>query len=254
MPHIISFLGGDSQVGSTMIAQSVAESLCRQREKVLFIAGSGKAGDDFIDCMPQQSIDRLSIHILSGLLQPKELFAMIEQKPGLNIISGTMHPKQIGQLPENTFEVLVNQLEDEFDYVIIDGGDGNRENLTMSALQAATSVYLIITQQPKAVRRLQFFEQQFGRDIGATRKIILNKFLRDPSLLTKREVEKMTKLKVEAVIPYVEYGWQAEMEKHTLMKDKRFEQAVDLLVETIIPKEEEIWKRRWKSLWPSAKP
>ena len=57
MKHVIGFFGGDSQVGTTMIAQSVAELLKERGKRVLLILGSGKYGGEFVHAGARSSLD-----------------------------------------------------------------------------------------------------------------------------------------------------------------------------------------------------
>lgn len=233
MSHIISFLGGDSQVGTSMISQSVAEALYRQRRKVLFISGSGKYGNDFLNCNSEKSIDKVRANIISGRLKGNELAQLSERRQEFNLIGGTMHPLHYSDFPENTFQILLGEAEDMFEYVVIDGGDGTELNLSKSAVDTAESVYIVITQQPKSIKRFQLLKEHCLQGIEEKSKILLNKYLKDPSLMTWKEVEKLCGQNLEVVIPYMEYGWQAEMERRTLMNYKKYAKQIIKLTKQI---------------------
>lgn len=233
MSHIISFLGGDSQVGTSMIAQSVAETLFRQKHQVLFISGSGKYGDDFLNCGLEKSIDKVKANVLSGRLKGTELVQISERQQEFNVIGGTLHPLHHNDFPEDTFQILLAEAEEPFEYIVIDGGDGSDVNLSESAMSIAESLYFVITQQPKSIRRFQLMKGYKATETMKKSKLLLNKYSKEPSLMTRKEVEKICKQNIEVAIPYMEYGWQAEMEKRTLMNLRKYAKQIKGLVKQI---------------------
>lgn len=246
MSHIISFLGGDSQVGTSMISQSVAETLYRQKHKVLLISGSGKYGNDFLDCGPEKSIDRVRANILSGRLRGRELEQVSGREQDFNLIGGTMHPLHCSDFPEDTFQVLLAETEGMFEYIVIDGGDGTDMNLTRSALRIGKTIYFVITQQPKSVKRFELLKEHNAKDLEGKSQLLLNKYMKDPSLMTWKEVEKLCGQRIVATVPYMEYGWQAEMEKRTLMGRRKYAKQIRVLVKQIndAAEQEGTWKRK----------
>ncbi len=246
MATIIGFFGGDSQVGTTMVAWSFAERLAEKGERVLLIFGSGSDDQAVIRADSGHSIDDLKASLRSGRLEREELFQSLEKKKDLWFLPGTKNSLTAEYFLENTYQVLFDGTLAAFDYVVIDGGSNVQLGLTISALQACSHRYFVLTQQAKAVHRFLQCRQHLLEPLELDGQVIINKYRKDPSLFLKKDVCKM--IGTEAVtIPYVEEGWQAEMERRNLLGYSRFARAIDGMVQPFAQKgkKEKRWKRRF---------
>jgi len=241
---IIGFFGGDSQVGTTMIAQSLAEFLADHGCKVLLILGSGNYGDTYLKNNPTNSIDDLKADIRSGKVDTEELMQSLQQKKTLWILPGVRNPLTAKYFPENTYDVLLETGKSRFDYVIIDGGWDYQLGITISALTYCDSRFFVITQQAKSLARYGFYQQQIFGPLGIEGKLIINKYIRDPALFLKKDILKLGEKNDALQIPYTEYGWQAEMEGTTLMEYRGFYKAIERLAGEVAP--EFVKERKWK--------
>ena len=244
MKKVIVFFGGDSQVGTTMIAQSFAELLSQRGHRVLFILGSGKYGDSFIKMGLPHSIDDLKAGIRSGKIEKEELMQSLEMKKNLLILPGVRNPLMAKHFPENTYQILLESAKEEFDYIVIDGGSEFQLGITISALNYSDERFFLTTQQAKSLYRYALYRKQIFEPLNLKSRLIINKYLRDPALFLKSDILKFCGVSEAKVVPYIEYGWQAEMEGVSLMQHKGFYKAIEKLVEEYEP---EIKKeRRWK--------
>ena len=73
----------------------------------------------------------------------------------------------------------------------------------------------------------------FRSPLDFSGKIIVNKHQSNVSLLTPGEISRQFSMDVAASIPYVEYGWQAEIERQTLMGTGRYSKAIGNLSDII---------------------
>jgi len=241
---IIGFFGGDSQVGTTMIAQSLAEFLADHGCKVLLILGSGNYGDTYLKNNPTNSIDDLKADIRSGKVDTEELMQSLQQKKTLWILPGVRNPLMAKYFPENTYDILLEEGKSHFDYVIIDGGGDYQLGITISALNYCDRKYFVITQQAKSLARYSLYRQQIFMPLGIEGKLIINKYIRDPALFLKTDILKFCEKEDALLIPYTEYGWQAEMEGATLMAHRGVYKAIERLAGEIAP--EFVKERKWK--------
>ena len=246
MKEIISFLGGERQVGTTMIAASFSEYLAGKGERVLLVLGSGNCDDGLI---PKEghSIDELKAALRSGRVEKEEVMQILEKRKNLWILPGVKDCLTAKYFPENTWELLLNLLDDDFDYIVIDGGANVQIGLFVSALNVSSKRFFVITQQPKILRRYLQYEKQILQPLHKGGVLIVNKYLKDPAFLLKRDLLGLTGQQELFPIPYVEYGLQAEMEEKTLLSSRPFEKAVEKLVDSVSPKERKSgkWKKRF---------
>ena len=247
MKNVIGFFGGDSQVGTTMIAQSFAELLADQGLKVLLVSASGKYGDTFIKMGATHSIDDLKASIRSGKVDREELLQSLEKKKNLWILPGVRNPLLAKYFPENTIQVLLDAVREDFEYMIVDGGSDYHLGMTISALNDSDMRFFITTQQAKSLYRHALYQKQIMKPLQLTGTLIVNKYIKDPALFLRTDILRFCEAKEAFFIPYMEYGWQAEMEGTTLMAYRSFYKAIERMVLTVEPKlkKERKWKRNF---------
>lgn len=245
MKKIIGFFGGDSQVGTTMIAQSIAECLKGCDKQVLFIKGSGKYGEEFMNGDGRYSLDDIKANIISGKVSYEDIEQIIEEYKGISVIPSVRNPFTSKYYPENTYEVMLASITDDFDYIVIDGGDNANLGLMISALNISDSRYFITTQQSKSVHRMLQMKRNITEPLGFDGRLIINKYIKDPALFMKRDIETLCELQEAAVVPYLEYGWQMEMEGRSLMHFHKFARAIQTIASEFeeIEKKEKTWKK-----------
>lgn len=247
MKKIIGFFGGDSQVGTTMIAQSLAELLQRRGQRVLYIMGSGKFGEEFLNLEERHSLDDLKAAVRSGRVSAEDLFQNLEEHRGMWVLPSVRNPLTAKFYTENTYEILLAEVMEEFDYAVIDGGDNGDLGLTISALNMADDRYFVTTQQSKAVRRMILMKKNIAEPLSFNGTLVINKYIKDPALLMKNDVLALCEEKDAVTIPYIEYSWQAELENRSLLHYSRFSKAMELIAGSYEPPErkEGIWKKHF---------
>lgn len=245
MKRVIGFFGGDSQVGTTMVAQSVAERLAEQGLRVLLVFGSGKYGDGYTKEDGAHSIDDLKAGLRSGKVEREELMQSLTEKKNLFILPGVRNPLLAKYFPENTYRLLIEQAREDFDYMIIDGGCEYHLGITISALTDCDVRFFVTTQQAKSLYRYGLYRKQILEPLELDGRLIINKYLRDPALFLKHDILKFCGMKDAVTLPYIEYGWQAEMEGKSLLAYRGFCKGIEQIVEEFEPvcRKERIWKK-----------
>lgn len=245
MQNVIGFFGGDSQVGTTMISWAFAERLAEKGKRVLLIFGSGSDDCCFLSADGGRSVDHLKAAIRSGKLEREDLLQNLEKQKQLWVLPGTKNSMTTGGFLENTFQIMLENVKGDFDYVVIDGGSDVRLGLTISALHVCHHRYFILTQQAKTLHRYIQCQRQLLTPLGFEHQIIINKYRKNPAFVLKKDVCKMTDIEAAIVIPYVEAGWHTELDGKNLLSFAGFCKAIDNLVLTFVPdlKKEGKWKK-----------
>ena len=245
MKHVIGFFGGDSQVGTTMIAQSVAELLKERGKRVLLIRGSGKYGGEFAHAGARSSLDDLKAGIRSGKISEDDLDQVIEEVKGIWVLPSVRNPMSVRYFPENTYEVMLASAGEEFDYIVIDGGEDANSGLMISALNISDDRFFITTQQSKSVHRFLLLQKNVLEPLQLQGQLIINKYVADPALFLKQDVLSLCGREAAFTVPYIEYGWQAEMEGRTLLHFSRFAKALGNIADIFVPVEKRagVWKK-----------
>lgn len=247
MKKVIGFFGGDGQTGTTTIAWSFAEKLTEKGKRVLLILGSGNDDPTIVSKETSHSIDELKAALRSGRVEREDLFQCLEKRKQLWILPGTRNSLTSGYFLENTFQILLKEAGDDFDYVIIDGGADLRLGLTVSALNTCSLRYFVVTQQAKTLHRYMQSKRNLLSLLNLDGKVIVNQYRRDPVLFLKKDVCRLLDIEDVILIPYVAEGWQAEMERKNLLYVPRFAKAIETMLRSSVQKKKK--EGRWKKVF-----
>ncbi len=228
-----------------MIAQSVAELLKERGKRVLLILGSGKYGGEFVHAGARSSLDDLKAGIRSGKISEDDLDQVIEEVKGIWVLPSVRNPMSVRYFPENTYEVMLASAGEEFDYIVIDGGEDANSGLMISALNISDDRFFITTQQSKSVHRFLLLQKNVLEPLQLQGQLIINKYVADPALFLKQDVLSLCGREAAFTVPYIEYGWQAEMEGRTLLHFSRFAKALGNIADIFVPVEKRagVWKK-----------
>ncbi len=233
---VISLIGGDSQVGTSMIAQSLTESLTRYGKSTVLIFASGNYGEDYLR-QGKYSIDSLYKRE-EGRFEYKQVKNVIENNGEIEYISGIKKIEDLPFYPIDFIREISNEMSDEFEYMIVDGGSNINSPLTVSSLVYADSRYIVLTQQEKSIKRYRNTKNILLEPKNLKGKIILNKYKEDEGLYTKEHLEFLLSEFVEVGFSYREEGWEKENEKETLMNNEIFAQEMCALRDLLIKETE----------------
>ena len=217
--NIITFFGADSKVGTSMIAQSVAEKLSENQEiKVLLAILDGSPGMDYIQKYEASlSIDTVRAKVVNHILSDNELIDACTESDNLYILQGTQsllyrkyyHPEHI--------EALLLQLANIFDIVVVDGGSNVELGMTIGALNSSRHKFLIVTQQSTCLRHYKQIKSQILSELEIKDFcMIINKYISNGQLYDKNQLSDEYEAPHICSVPYSEFNLQAEIEKRTI--------------------------------------
>lgn len=230
-----------------MIAQSLAELLQQRGQKVLYIMGSGKFGCEFFNLDGRHSIDDLKAAVRSGRVSSEDFLQNLEEIKGLWVLPAVRNPLSAKYFTENSYEIMLAEVQNEFDYTLIDSGSDPDLGLTISAVNTADDRFFVTTQQSKSIRRLLLLQKNVMMPLQKEGRLIINKYMKDPGLLLKGDVLTLCEMEEAFTVPYVEYGWQAEMESKSLLRYGKFARAMTALADLYEPenRKDGLWKRHF---------
>jgi len=220
MEKLFSFHGIDHKVGTTMIAQSVAELIATERKnlKILLITLNGRKNAGFLR-ENVETIDDYRMQIDSKIIVSKEFMGGTKQTENLHVLAGLVKENEERYYFPDSAAYLLEAIEDQFDIIIGDTGCEIDNGLALGGLLLSDNNFLVLSQTESSLRRFEEQEERFKQSKVRFEKYIVNKFEeKDPytiQYIAKRlALEKSLFLKVHRV----DYGRQAEMEYKTLIE------------------------------------
>lgn len=237
MKEIITFFGGDSKVGTTMIMQSFSEELEKRGEKVLMIFASSEAYDEFLEDRMELTIDSLREN---EEINKADVEKIIYKKDNLSYIRGCDKFLKIRYFNVSLLEKVVEICSQDFDYIVIDGGHNYQYPLPISSLKVATKRYFVLTGNSKTISRFDWMYKNILHAkkvmaISDRDEIILNFTEKEDKTYSKEMLEKIYKRKV-STIPKVFNGHFSEDKRETLLKmpnSSRFREGINNLINGI---------------------
>jgi MinD-like ATPase involved in chromosome partitioning or flagellar assembly len=219
MDRMFAFHGVDSKVGTTMLAQSVAEMITDQRKelKVILLHLNGRSGTEYVTQVGE-SIEGIKMYLDNKVLSTRELINSCRRTENFYLLGGV---ESIGQsrhyFPEAA-SYLLDSLNEEFDLIIVDTGNDLDNGLAIGALEQIQNRFCILTQQESIIRRYEKskdFYAQLGFSFAHT---VINKYSEQDPYQTEYIARRLglplnEVLKVEAT----GYDRQAEMEYRTMI-------------------------------------
>lgn len=147
--RVISVTSGKGGVGKTSFSISFGIALSALGKRVLlFDADLGMANIDvLLNVKPKFDI----LDVISGDKDIKDI--IVEAPGGLSFIPGASGLQQLAYLSDAQFNKIIsgfNDIEEEFDYMIIDTGAGLSKNVT-NFLLASDEIFLVTTTEPHAI-------------------------------------------------------------------------------------------------------
>lgn len=148
-PHVITITSGKGGVGKTNITANLAYILRQLRRRVMIMdADLGLANIDIVlGLAPQYNIS----HVLSGEKRLSDI--LITGPAGIEILpasSGVVESTNISEQQKLMLLEQLEELETNFDYLLIDTEAGISNNVVYFALAAQTTV-VIVTPEPTSL-------------------------------------------------------------------------------------------------------
>lgn len=254
--NLFTFHGADHKVGTTMIAQSVAEIITTDNPglKVLLIAMNGRESAEYFREAPS-GVDTLKFHIDNRTITGEDFLKTCTHKGNFYIMAGISNELEAHYYHPDMAKYLLEEVAPEFDLVIADSGNELDNGLAVGTLVESGEVLFITTQQESAVRRYER-NRKLLDDLGVEISLfIVNKFFeQDPYglayLASRMGAEKNRFMKVDSA----GYSRQAEMDYRTLLeyKNEAYRSDIAAVANHILNKAgfPEIQRQR-KSRWRS---
>lgn len=256
MNKYFAFHGTDHKVGTTMIAQSVAEIIADEKKhiKVLLLTLNGRKNTDYIK-ENVETIDNYRNQIESKMIVAREFMSSTRTNNNLHVLAGVIKEDEERYYFPNSVEYLVESVEEEFDIIISDTGSELDNGLAYGGLTLSDNNFMVITQQESSISRFELLRERYDKAGINFNRYIVNKFDdKDPYtiqyILKRLNISKDTIFKVKQV----DYSRQAEMEYKTLIdfKDENYRNNIINIANYILEKigEPQIdigKKNKWKN-------
>ena len=186
MSYIVVFHGIEHRVGCTMIAQSVAELIAKEKKElaVLFTALNGRKSTEYMK-EDAVTIDEYKIQLKSGIGIDKNALNPNRKTDNLYAIAGIEREEEARYFLPDMVDVLVDSLEEKFDLIIIDAGSDIDNGLAFGALMMKTLKYLILEQSESSLKRYEKMKSLYEKLHINFDKYILNKYIENDPLTVK---------------------------------------------------------------------
>ena len=231
MSHIIVFHGIDHKAGCTMVSQSVAELIAKEKKElaVLFAALNGRRSAGYVK-EKTATMDDYKIQLKSGIGVDKNTLSPTRKTENLYIVAGVEREEEVRYYLPDMAQTFIESLCKKFDLLIIDAGSEIDNGLAFGALKTKSLKYLIMEQCEGSLTRHEKMKEIYERlDIGFDRYVINKHFENDP--LTVKYVS--SRLNVENAlfmcVSNAEGGRASEMEYRTLLETAEGKYRTDIL-------------------------
>lgn len=219
--NIFVFFGADSKVGTSITVQTIAENIAtHSRCSVLLLNLSGQPSVNYFDVSDILNLDTIKVKIINKVLQPRELIDTCYRKENLYILPTSKLISDMRHYHPEHIEYLVSLTSREFDVVLIDAGSNIHLGMCVGSLNSTNNKFLVTTQQDNARSYFEMVNDQVFSILDLSPKdflLIVNKYVNAPGLYAPSQLADMYKTTLAGTLPYLEYGWQAERDKCTLL-------------------------------------
>ncbi|MEG0156205.1 MAG: hypothetical protein RR626_03545 [Anaerovoracaceae bacterium] len=233
--RVITIVGATAEVGTTMIAQSIAEELSKEN-KVLFIMASSNTGLDYLnyDGKAVGSLDDLRTAIEEKALRKREVEGILITDKGMQVLPPIKDLIKARYYNATTLEDIHVCIGADYDYLVIDGGGNVQMPLCVASLCVTDmELYVVVTQQEKMIKRYREFKENVMIPLELQGKVIVNRYLSSPAFPGLKQLEGRLQEKNLFPVGYSEYGWQAELDKESLMKYPKYREGIKAITEEI---------------------
>ncbi|MBF1167615.1 MAG: hypothetical protein HXL96_05540 [[Eubacterium] sulci] len=231
----IGFFSGSASSGSTMLAVSTSKLLADMGKRVLHIFTGISSLYSYVEKNNAGSLDDIKSSLVGRSLTEEEIKATAKTVDGIELIASNKSFLMANTFPVDSFEQILNSSRC-FDYVVVDAGSDFRTALTISALCYCNKRIVSITQEPNSISNFKELDNDILSSFGDF-ELVINKYLRDKSLYSKDDIAYLLKKDISCVIPYSQFGSYAQIERKTLIGEKRYRRAVECLIKEYLGKD-----------------
>lgn len=224
MSNVITFISSASNTGTTSTTLSVAYTLAQHTELKIGVL-SLNAWDDSTDFIsdPPVYLNEIKSRLAGQSLEDDEdflsKFYKVVKTDNLYVLAGNRDRLMERLFYENEADYLIKRSKDVFDIVLIDAGCHFDNALSAQSLLRADKRYLILTQQPKVIKRFLQLDETIFQGLNIKKNdfgLIVNFYKDEPYLQTKKGIAKILDLNLVEVIQETPNGWLSEVENKIL--------------------------------------
>jgi septum formation inhibitor-activating ATPase MinD len=235
--NIVVFYGADAKVGTTQIAQSVAERVSDKTNLKVFLGFlNGEPTTNYIETENSYNLDTIKVKLVNQILSINEILDICTKKNNLYILQGTESILERRHYHPVHIEYLLELVSNEFDLIIIDAGSNIELGMTIASLNSTPYKYLVTTQQESIlVNYNRVYEQVLSRLDIKDFLVIVNKYIDEPMLHTSYQVAQLYKGTLASTLPHLNWGWQSEKDKKTLLhyEEPQYTEGIDQIIKLI---------------------
>jgi cellulose biosynthesis protein BcsQ len=180
MGKIFVIHGVDHKVGTTMLAQSIAQAVSNSfpSKRILLLFLNGRKSTEYIK-EETGSIENIKIRLDNMMIDGSEVESFSLRRGNLFILAGIgkMEDERY-YLPENA-EYLLTEIRNNFDLIIVDSGNNLDNGLAIGSLRHSENRILVITQQESALKRYEELIPTYSMLGFEFKRFLINKFFTD---------------------------------------------------------------------------
>ncbi|MDD2484557.1 MAG: hypothetical protein PHQ50_06010 [Eubacteriales bacterium] len=256
MSCMVAFHGVDSKIGTTMLCQSVAEWIAKEKKdhRVLLVSLNGREGSEYTD-KAGASMESLKIFLDNRLLSRKELLESSKKSANFHLIAGVSDSRQARHFAPEAAVYFLDSVEDDFDVILVDTGNELDNGLAIGALERIKNRVLVISQQETMLRRYEIQKPLYKKLGFSFERTLVNKYQKeDPYDLSY--ISKRLSVSENELFQISESGEarQAEVVHKTLLsfKDSKYKEEIEQTAKAIIgnhamTKKVEVKRKKWIS-------
>ncbi len=228
--RIIVFHGADHKVGTTMLAQSVAESIAmgHKDSKILVLFLHAGTGKDYVRG-GMGSLDQIRMAIESNAVTFDCIMSRCKRQDNIFLMGGIDSFGIERLFFPTAVDHIITAVKGKFDLIIIDSGNDIDCGPAIGSLRQDASKILVMTQHETVVSRFEKTDEIFKKLKIEFSGVIINKFRRedpyDAGYLSKRLGIERQRLRS---ISRAEHGRKAEADHMTLLRYKNDKYRADI--------------------------
>lgn len=238
--NVIGFFSPIPGSGTTSTVLSIAQSIAKHTNQKVGVLSLNVFDDnsDYIAEAPS-FLDEIKTLLAGRSFQSeKELLSKFAFQEGVYILAGNKNRRLERQFQTSEIDYLIEVSSQAFDLVLIDGGSHFDNALSVISLVKSKQRFMVVTQQPKALKRFQQLNEQLLRPMNIDFEdfsFILNNFQDKTFTLSSKQV--MRELEIEKIqkLPYVEKAIIAEIDSSSIYQssDERYKTVIDMVAKDI---------------------
>lgn len=237
--NIVAVAGTYSQVGSTMVAQSLAEQLAKDPNiKVLMVYLTGYYENSYLQVRELTEFGALKNKLANKLISVTEILeACTNLKDNLYVLGGIKNYLDRRYYTPEIIEYFLNIVSKEFEIVVVDVGWNIDLPSVIGALNCASTKILVTTQQQTVLDKFEVVNKPI---LKAKLKIedfllVVNKYIDNKNLKTYSKLADELGATFLTKIPPLEFALQCEVERRTLlsMEIKEYIDPIQMIVNIV---------------------